>query len=178
MRFEPTVLGGAFVIDSERLADERGFFARTFCQREFEQHGLNPCVAQCSVSFNHKRGTLRGMHYQAAPREEAKLVRCTRGAIYDVIIDLRPQSPTFRRWIGVELSAANGRALYVPEGFAHGYLTLHDHSEVFYQVSESYSPDCERGLCFNDPAFAIKWPFEPVLISDKDRNHPLYLYRA
>ena len=172
MKFSPTSLEGAWVIDLERIEDDRGFFARAWCQREFAEHGLNAQVVQCNVSFNHARGTLRGMHYQVAPHREVKLVRCTRGKIYDVIVDLRPDSPTYKGWLGVELTAENRRMLYVPEGFAHGYQTLEDASEVFYQVSEFYQPGSEGGLRWNDVAFGIDWPLEPTVMSDKDRSHP------
>jgi dTDP-4-dehydrorhamnose 3,5-epimerase len=172
MKFLETEFSGAFVIRPEPTADSRGFFARVFCQREFEAHGLNPNFVQCNISFNHEKGTLRGMHYQVAPHREAKLVRCTSGAIFDVIVDLRSDSPTFRRWLGVELSAEQQTMLYVPEGFGHGYLTLTDDTEVFYQVSEFYAPSCERGVRWNDPAFVIRWPAPPRVISDKDTGHP------
>lgn len=174
MKFTETPLAGAFLIEPEPRADARGFFARIFCRGEFEKLGLDSSVTQCNISFNPHKGTLRGMHYQLPPRQEVKLVRCTLGAVFDAIVDLRPGSPSFLRWFGVELSASNHRMLYVPRGFAHGYLTLCRDSEVFYQVSEFYSPDCERGLRFDDPAFAIVWPFAPVVVSDKDRSHPLY----
>jgi len=170
--FIETKLKGAFIIEPERLEDERGFFARTWCQREFAAHGLNPRLVQCNISFNKKKGTLRGMHYQVAPYEEAKLVRCTMGAIYDVIIDLRPDSPTFRQWITVELTAKNRRMLYIPEGFAHGFQTLVDSTEVFYQMSEFYHPECARGIRWDDPVFGIEWPPERErLISLKDQNY-------
>jgi dTDP-4-dehydrorhamnose 3,5-epimerase len=172
MIFTETKLKGAFILELERLEDERGFFARAWCQREFVNHGLTPQLVQCSVSFNHKRGTLRGMHYQIAPHEEARLVRCTRGAIYDVIIDLRPDSPTFAHWLAVELSEENRRMLYVPEKFANGFQTLRDDSEIFYQMSEFYAPECARGIRWNDPAFAIKWPEGHGVLSDRDRNYP------
>ncbi|HEV2707722.1 MAG TPA: dTDP-4-dehydrorhamnose 3,5-epimerase [Pyrinomonadaceae bacterium] len=172
MKFEETTLAGAYVVEMERLADERGFFARTFCRDEFAARGLDARVAQCSASFNQRRGTLRGMHYQAAPYTEAKLVRCTMGAIYDVIVDLRTESPTFKRWFGLELSAANRRALYIPEGLAHGFLTLADESEVFYQISEFYHPECSRGVRWDDETFGIEWPFEPRVISERDRAFP------
>jgi len=175
MIFKETRLKGAFIIELEQLKDERGFFARAWCQKEFEAHGLTPRLVQCNISFNKRRGTLRGMHYQAAPYEEAKLVRCTRGAVYDVIIDLRPDSPTYKQWIGVELTADNRRMLYVPEGFAHGYQTLTDNAEVFYQVSQFYSPESERGVRWNDPAFGIEWPEADVrIISAKDQSWPDY----
>jgi dTDP-4-dehydrorhamnose 3,5-epimerase len=169
MKFIKTELVGACIIDIERLEDERGFFARSWCEREFRDHGLNPGLAQCSISFNRQRGTLRGMHYQIAPDAEAKIVRCTAGSIYDVIIDLRRESPTFTRWVGVELSAENRRMLYVPEGFAHGFQTLADNSEVFYQISQFYAPASARGVRWNDPQFGITWPLEITAMSDKDR---------
>ena len=171
MIFKETKLKGAYVIELEPLQDERGFFARSFCKREFEQHGLNPAIAQCNISYNKKKSALRGMHYQVAPYEEAKLVRCIRGAIYDVIIDLRPESLTFKQWIAVELTAENRKMLYIPEGFAHGFLTLEDDTEVFYQMSESYHPECARGVRWDDPAFQIKWPMDKVILSDKDRAY-------
>jgi len=169
--FAETKLEGAFVIEPERLGDERGFFARTWCRREFEAHGLNPRLVQCNVSFNRKKGTLRGMHYQAAPHEEAKLVRCTMGAIYDVIIDLRPDSPTFRQWTAVELTEDNRCMLYVPEGFAHGFQTLENDTEVLYQMSEFYHPESARGVRWDDPAFGIEWPIEQLTISSRDRSY-------
>jgi dTDP-4-dehydrorhamnose 3,5-epimerase len=175
MIFTPTKLSGAYVIDLEKREDERGFFARAWCRHEFEEHGLDARLVQCNVSFNHAKGTLRGMHMQQAPHGEAKLVRCTRGAIYDVIIDLRPESPTHRRWLGLELSQENRTMLYVPEGFAHGYQTLSDGAETFYQVSEYYTPGAERGVRWDDPAFAIDWPPEERrVISEKDASWPLY----
>ncbi|HZJ08674.1 MAG TPA: dTDP-4-dehydrorhamnose 3,5-epimerase family protein, partial [Trueperaceae bacterium] len=160
MIFQPTPLTGAYVIELEERSDARGFFARTFCAREFEEHGLKPTVAQANVSFNHLAGTLRGMHYQVPPAAETKLVRCTRGAIHDVIIDLRPESPSYLRHFGVDLSEDNRKALYVPEMFAHGYLTLTDGAEVIYQVGEFYTPGFERGIRHDDPRFAIEWPHE------------------
>lgn len=172
MIFRATRLAGAYVIEPERIEDERGFFARTFCAREFQAHGLNTHFAQCSTSFNKAKGTLRGMHYQAAPHQEAKLIRCTRGSIFDVIIDLRPQTPTFKQHVSVELSAANRIMLYVPEGFAHGFQTLEDDSEVFYQISEFFAPDCARGVRWNDPAFGIQWPEAVRTISRRDRQYP------
>lgn len=175
MKFSETALKGAFIIEPERIEDERGFFARTFCRREFEARGLNPDLVQCSISFNHQRATLRGMHYQSAPHGEAKLVRCTRGAIYDVIIDLRPQSPTFRRWVAVDISAENHLMVYVPEGFAHGFQTLQDETEVSYHISEFYSPERARGVRWNDPAFAIGWPIADPVISVRDQTHPEFI---
>lgn len=174
MIFSPTPLAGAHVVELEQRDDDRGFFARVFCQEEFEVHGLNPNIAQCSISFNRRRGTLRGMHYQAAPYAEAKLVRCTQGAIWDVIVDLRPDSPSFKRWHGVELSAANRRALYVPEGLAQGFVTLADNSEVFYVMSQSYRPDAARGVRWDDPAFGITWPIADPHLSERDRDLPRF----
>jgi dTDP-4-dehydrorhamnose 3,5-epimerase len=168
--FHETTLPGVFMIELECHHDERGFFARTWCPREFEEHGLNPRLAQCSVSFNTKKGTLRGMHYQAAPFEEAKLVRCSRGAIFDVAVDLRPRSTTFLQWVGVELSADNGRMLYIPEGCAHGFQTLEGQSEVIYWISESYHPESQRGVRWDDPAISIAWPLPDPCMSDRDRS--------
>jgi len=169
--FVETALRGAFVIELEPLEDSRGFFARTWCEREMRQQGMETRLVQCSISFNVTRGTLRGMHYQAAPCEETKIVRCTRGSIHDVIVDLQQGSPTFKRHIAVTLSAANHKMLYIPKNFAHGFLTLEDATEVFYQMSEFYSPEHARGVRWNDPAFGIDWPFPPSVISDRDRNY-------
>lgn len=170
MIFTPTKLDGAFVIDLELREDDRGFFARTFCMREFEEHGLESMTAQCNLSFNHKAGTVRGMHYQLPPASEAKLVRCLKGAIHDVIIDLRPESPSYLQWFGVRLDDENRRALYVPPLFAHGYQALTDGAEVSYQVSEFYAPGQERGLRYDDPRFGIDWPLEVTVISEKDAS--------
>lgn len=175
MKFTETPLAGAFVIEIERIEDDRGFFGRSFCQNEFNAHGLAPVVAQCNVSWNRRRGTLRGLHYQAVPHEEAKLVRCTRGAVWDVIVDLRPVSPTYLRWHAVELSADSRTALYVPAGFAHGFQTLADDSEVLYQMSESYYADLARGLRWNDPALDIEWPLGSPILSERDRSYPLLI---
>jgi dTDP-4-dehydrorhamnose 3,5-epimerase len=172
VRFVPTPLAGAFVIELDMLEDERGQFARTFDVEEFERHGLDPTVVQCNTSFNTKAGTLRGMHYQAEPDGEAKLVRCTRGAIFDVIVDLRPGSDTQRKWFGAELTADNRRMLYVPVGFAHGFQTLVDESEVHYQMSHHYVPGQARGVRFDDPAFGIEWPRPDPIVSDRDRQFP------
>jgi dTDP-4-dehydrorhamnose 3,5-epimerase len=172
MIFQKTKLEGAWIVDLNRLEDERGFFARSFCQREFTEHGMNPRIAQGNVSYNRKKGTLRGMHLQVSPFQEAKLVQCTQGAVYDVIIDLRPGSPTFGEHLGVVLSAAEYRMLYIPEGFAHGFLTLEDHANVFYLMSEFYAPECARGFRWNDTAFKIAWPEMPELISDRDAGYP------
>lgn len=168
MIFTPTPLKDAYLIDLELQADDRGAFARTFCAKDFAAHGLKPTVAQCNLSFNHKAGTLRGMHYQLPPAAETKLVRCTKGAIYDVILDMRPDSPTYLQHFGVELTADNRRALYVPELFAHGYQALTDGAEVVYQVGEFYTPGYERGLRYDDPAFGIVWPLPVTVISAKD----------
>jgi len=173
MKFIETRLKGAFIIEPERLEDERGFFARTFCQKEFEAHSLNPRMVQCNISYNKHKGTLRGMHYQAAPMAEAKLVRCTRGAIYDVIIDLRPESPTYCQWLAEELNAENSKMIYIPEGFAHGFQTIEGDTEVFYQMSEFYSPEHARGVRWDDPVFGIEWPLKAKIISEKDTNYPL-----
>jgi len=170
--FTETKLAGAFLIELERRTDRRGFFARTFCQKEFEAYGLNTQVVQCNVSFNRRKGTLRGMHYQAAPFAEAKLVRCTSGSIHDVIIDLRPASPTFKQYFAVELSAENRRMLYIPEAFAHGFQTLQDDTEVFYQMAQPYSAEHARGVRWNDPAFGIEWPEGERIIIDRDQNYP------
>ena len=172
MIFWETKLPGAFVIDQERRDDERGFFARTFCREEFVARGLNPNVAQCNVSFNKHKGTLRGMHYQVPPSAEAKLIRCTAGAIFDVIIDLRESSATFRQHVAVELSAGTGKMLYVPEGFAHGFQTLVDDTEVSYQMSHAYAPESARGVRWDDPAFGIEWPAAERILHERDRNYP------
>lgn len=174
MRFTGTPLAGAMIVDLEPRVDHRGFFSRTFCAREFEEQGLKATVAQANTSFNHARGTLRGMHYQIPPAAETKLVRCTRGAIWDVIIDMRPDSPTYRQHFGIELSADNHRALYVPEMFAHGYQTLADDTEVTYQVGEFYTPGYERGLRHDDPAFGIRWPIPVTQITEKDASWALF----
>ncbi|MCA9909629.1 MAG: dTDP-4-dehydrorhamnose 3,5-epimerase [Anaerolineae bacterium] len=168
MQFKATPLAGAFIVELELRSDDRGFFARAFCAREFEEQGLKPAVAQCNLAFNYKRGTLRGMHYQLAPAAETKLVRCFRGAIYDVIVDLRPDSPTYLQHFGIELSADNRLALYIPEMFAHGYQTLTDECELLYQVSEFYTPGYEAGVRYDDPTFNIQWPIPVEVISDKD----------
>jgi len=169
--FRETELPGAFVIELQRYEDERGFFARSWCPKEFEAHGLNPRTVQCNVSFNKVKGTLRGMHYQVAPCAEAKLVRCTRGTIYDVIIDLRHGSATYKQHVSEVLSSDNYKALFVPEGLAHGFQILEDNSEVLYQMSEFYSPEDQRGLRYNDPAFKINWPIDVTMISDRDRKY-------
>ena len=170
MIFTEAMLKGAFVIDIERREDSRGFFARGFCQHEFEAHRLKPTIAQGNIAFNHKKGTLRGMHFQFPPAAETKLVRCTRGAILDIIVDLRPESPTYLQHVAVELNEDNGRALYVPERFAHGYQVLRDKTETSYQVGEFYNPGCEGGLLHNDSRLGLRWPLPVEEISDKDRH--------
>lgn len=170
MRFEPTRIPGVFELIPDRREDERGWFARAWCAREFEERGLSPRLAQFNVSYNRKRGTLRGMHYQAEPHEETKVIRVTRGAIYDVAVDLRRNSPTYRQWQAFELSAGNGRMVYLPEGIAHGFLTLSDDTELLYLMSQCYCADSARGVRWNDPAFGIQWPHEPVVISERDRT--------
>ena len=172
MIFTETKLPGAYVIEVEKREDQRGFFGRTFCREEFEAHGLNSQVVQCNTSFNKRKGTLRGMHFQAVPFAEAKLVRCTSGSIYDVIIDLRPASRTFKQHFAVELSAANQRMLYIPENMAHGFQTLEDDTEVFYQMSQMFSAEHARGIRWNDPAFGIEWPADERIITERDRNYP------
>ncbi|MDD9940185.1 MAG: dTDP-4-dehydrorhamnose 3,5-epimerase [Myxococcales bacterium] len=172
MKLTPTPLKDAYVIDLEPISDDRGFFARAFCAREFEQHGLKPVIAQMNVSFNHKRGTIRGLHYQLPPAGETKFLRCTSGAVYDVIIDMRPDSPSYLQHYGIELSAENRRAIYVPEMFAHGYLSLTDGAEVMYPAGEFYSPGHERGIRHDDPYFDIQWPCPVAVISNKDASWP------
>jgi dTDP-4-dehydrorhamnose 3,5-epimerase len=173
MRFTETKVAGAFLIEPEPVADERGFFARVWCRDELRDHGLTSELAQCSISFSHRKGTLRGLHYQVAPHQEVKLVRCTQGAIWDVALDLRPDSPTYRAWYGAELSAANRAMLYIPEGCAHGQLTLTDDAEVLYYISAPYAPQAARGVRYDDPAFGIEWPGEVVVINQRDRDYPL-----
>jgi len=173
MKFTATDITGVAIIDLELRSDDRGFFARSFCQDEFTDHGLLPMVAQCNISHNHRAGTLRGMHYQLEPATEAKLVRCISGAIIDQIVDLRPESPTYLEHVSVELSASNRRSLYVPPMFGHGYQTLVDDAEVLYQVSERYTPGQERGLRYNDPALGLHWPLDVTAISEKDNSWPL-----
>jgi dTDP-4-dehydrorhamnose 3,5-epimerase len=175
MIFRETPLAGAFVLEPELVQDERGFFARTWSRDEFVARGLDPEIAQCSVSYNHRRGTLRGLHFQAAPHEEVKLVRCIRGALWDVIVDVRPGSPTRGRFFGLVLSAAARNALYIPKGMAHGFVTLEDETEVFYQISAPYSPEHARGYRWDDPTFAIPWPEPVAVISERDRNLPFFL---
>jgi len=172
MTFTETGLSGLVLIELEPVSDERGSFARTFDSAEWEARKMPSAVVQCSLSRNRRKGTLRGMHYQAEPHSETKLVRCSRGAVYDVAVDLRPGSPTFRLWFGEELSEANGRMLHIPAGFAHGFLTLADESEVVYQMADAYVATSARGVRFDDPAFAIEWPAVPLVISDRDRAYP------
>jgi dTDP-4-dehydrorhamnose 3,5-epimerase len=168
--FTETKLGGAFILDLQRREDDRGFFARTFCQHEFEEHGLKPVIAQANIAFNRYKGTLRGMHFQYPPAAETKLVRATRGAILDIIVDLRPESPTYLEHVAVELSADNHRALFVPERFAHGYQVLEDDTETSYQVGEFYAPDVEGGLLYNDPRLGLEWPLPVAEMSEKDQQ--------
>ena len=172
MKFTPLGLEGIVLVEPEPQRDERGSFARTYCRREFEEHGLDPSLAQCSISFNIRAGTLRGLHWQQAPHGEHKLVRCTRGAIFDVAVDVRKDAPTYCRWVSAELNAENGHALYLSPGFAHGFLTLRDESEVLYHISEFFHPESARGARCNDPAFGILWPGTPLIISERDRAYP------
>ena len=172
MIFTETELKGSYVIDIERFEDERGFFSRSWCKEEFKKHGLNDHLVQCNISFNKKAGTLRGMHFQIPPHEEAKLVRCTMGAIYDVIIDLRKDSPSYKKNFGVTMTSENRKMLYVPEGFAHGFLTIEEETEVFYQMSEFYAPEYARGYRWNDPAFDINWLHTVSVISERDLSYP------
>jgi dTDP-4-dehydrorhamnose 3,5-epimerase len=178
MTFRGTEIEGVWVVEPERHEDERGFFARTWDAQEFAERGLNARLVQCSVSYNRARGTLRGMHYQVPPHEEAKLVRCTAGAIYDVAVDLRPGSSTLCAWFGVELSAENRFALYVPEGCGHGFLTLTDDAEVAYLISEAHAPDAARGVRYDDPAFGIRWPAPVVTVNERDRTYPDFVTRG
>ncbi len=174
MIFTRTALAGATIVDIERREDARGHFARTYCEREFAANGLPTRMVQTNMSLTRRAGTLRGMHYQVEPHGEGKLVRCVRGAIWDAIVDIRPESPTYCRWVGVELSEANGRMLLVPKGFAHGFVTLTDDAAVTYQVSEFYTPESERGARHDDPAFGIEWPVPVLDMSDKDRSWPAF----
>lgn len=174
MTFTKGDIAGSYVIDLQKHGDDRGFFARVFCQDEFADHGLPRDMVQMNLSYSAMKGTVRGLHYQVAPHEEAKYIRCTRGAVYDVTVDVRPSSPTFKQWMGVELTQENYRMVYVPEGCAHGYLTLVDDSEVNYQVSAFYAPEAERGLRYDDPAIAIEWPTDVRVVSEKDRSWPAF----
>lgn len=173
MIVEPLALAGVFLVRPRRHADQRGFFARTYCRQIFQDHGLEDCAVQCSISVNIACGTLRGLHYQRQPHSETKLVRCARGAVYDVVLDIQPRSPTFGQWCGIELSEENGHALYIPHGFAHGFLTLHNNVEVHYQMAEAYAPGFAAGVRWNDPSLAIEWPLAPTVINDRDRELPL-----
>ena len=177
MKFSHLSLEGAYAIDLEPKEDERGFFARSFCEEEFSKWGLKGKYPQCNVSFNRKKGTLRGIHYSVPPFSEAKLVRCTQGMVYDLLLDLRSDSPTFLRWTSLEISSKNRKMVYVPEGVAHGFLTLEDDSELFYQMSAPFHSSYARGVRWNDPQFTIKWPMDPTVISENDRNFPNYSYR-
>jgi dTDP-4-dehydrorhamnose 3,5-epimerase len=174
MIFTETSVQGCFIIEPDRFDDDRGYFSKIWDVKEFRDRGLSTDFAQFNLAFNHKAGTLRGMHFQAPPHEEVKLVRCTRGVVYDVIVDLRPASPTYLKWSGVELSGDNYRTYYVPRGCAHGYVTLTDHAEVTYNVSAHYAPSAARGVRWNDPAFAIQWPMQPKVINPRDANYPDY----
>ena len=173
MIFTESPLAGAYVVDLEPLRDERGFFARSYCAEEFAAQGLGPELRQCSVSYNARKGTLRGLHYQCAPHEEHKLVRCTAGAVFDVIVDIRASSSTYRRWFGADLTVENRRSLFIPPGFAHGFVSLTDDAEVYYMISVAHAPQFSRGLRWNDPAFAIAWPLAPVVMSARDAAYPL-----
>jgi len=175
MKFISIPLEGAYLIELEPVFDERGFFARTWCREEFLAHGLNPNFTQCSISFNKRRGTLRGLHYQDEPYQEAKLVRCSSGAICDVIVDLRPASPSYAKWFAVELTAANRKMIYAPEGFAHGFQTLADDAEVLYHITESYQPQYARGVRWDDPLFRVEWPNRDPIISPRDKSFPDYV---
>ena len=175
MKFIEAILKDVYIIEIDKIEDERGFFARSFCKNEMEIRGLNTNIVQTNIAFNPFKGTLRGMHFQKAPHEETKFVRCTKGSIYDVVIDLRPESKTFKKWMGIELNEENHKTLYVPKGFAHGYLTLSDNSEISYMVTEYYNSFYERGVRWNDHAFEIQWPGEITVISQKDSNHPDFI---
>jgi dTDP-4-dehydrorhamnose 3,5-epimerase len=172
MIFTELPLKGAFLIEPERLEDNRGFFARTFCADEFTAHGLVKIFVQCNISYNRRRGSLRGLHYQAPPHEEARLVRCTAGSAFDVIVDIRPGSPTLAQWFGVQLSAENRKMVYIPEGFAHGFQTLADHTELFYQMSAPHVRSAARGIRWDDRAIGIRWPITPVALSERDQSYP------
>ena len=172
MIFTQSKLHGVFILEPERIEDERGFFARAWCQTEFAEHGIKAPPVQCNISFNKRKGTLRGMHYQRAPHEETKIVRCTMGSLYDVAVDVRPDSPTFKQWVGETLSATNRGMMIIPPGCAHGFLTLADNTEASYQMSAYYAPKHAAGVRWNDPAFGIRWPSDVVVIVDRDRNYP------
>lgn len=174
MIFAETKISGAYLIDIKRITDDRGFFGRAFCRREMKEFGLNDIIAQTNLSSNPKKGTLRGLHYQGPPGEESKLVRCTRGSLFDVVVDVREDSPTYCKWFGAVLTADSFQMMYVPEGCAHGFLTLEDNTDIMYEVSQFYTPDAEKGILWNDPFFAIEWPIIPAVISEKDKNQPLF----
>ena len=173
MIFTETILPGAYVIEPQKLSDDRGYFARIWCDDELGRHGLKGSVVQSNVGYNHSKGTLRGLHFQKAPHAEVKVLRCTRGAIFDAIVDLRPESPTYKKWFGVELTPENSKMIYVPEGFAQGYITLADHTEINYHTSQVFSPESAFGVRFDDPAFGIQWPIAATIISQQDRSWPL-----
>ena len=173
MIFSETALSGAYIIEPEKINDQRGSFARVWCRRELEQHGLKGDLAQSNIGFSYRKGTLRGLHFQRAPHREVKIVRCTRGSMFDVIVDLRPESPTYQRWFGVELNDENRRMIYVPEGFAQGYMTLADNTEMNYHTSEFYSAEAASGVRYDDPVIGIRWPLAVTVISEQDRNWPL-----
>jgi dTDP-4-dehydrorhamnose 3,5-epimerase len=172
VKFTETSLEGAYIIEIDPIEDDRGFFARTWCHHEFEEQGLNTKIAQCSTSFNSRKGTLRGMHYQDKPFQETKVVRCIMGAVYDVIVDLRVESPTYLKWISIELTAINRKMVYIPVGFAHGFQSLEDNTEVFYQISEFFKPELSRGIRWNDQAFGFTWPIQQCIMSERDKNFP------
>jgi len=174
MKFVKTPLQGVFILELEKIEDDRGFFARSFCQEEFTSHNLDPVIKQCNISYNKHKGTIRGMHFQRAPYQEAKVVSCISGSIYDVIIDLRKDSPTYCQWYGIELKANEYKSLYIPEGFAHGFQTLEPETLIHYQISEFYKPDYAEGVRWNDPVFNIQWPVKITSISEKDKNYPDY----
>jgi dTDP-4-dehydrorhamnose 3,5-epimerase len=178
MIFHETPLAGAYVIEPKRITDDRGFFARLWCKNELKEHGLNTTIAQTNIGVSTKKGTLRGLHFQVAPHAEVKIVRCPRGAIYDMIVDLRPTSATFKKWFGVELTESNNKAIYVPEGFAQGYITLEDDTEIYYHTTECFAPGSASGVRYNDPAFGITWPLDPQVISKQDADWPDYLPRS
>ena len=172
MKFEPIPLPGAWAISLEPHEDDRGYYARSYCRRELEAHGIDPTMVQMNTVFSKSAGTLRGMHYQTDPRAETKLVRCIRGALYDVMVDMRPDSPTYLQYFGIELSAENRQMVYVPGNFAHGFLSMEDNTEACYMVGEYYAPDCERGFCHDDPAIGIQWPIPAAVLSEKDKSWP------
>lgn len=172
MKFTEAPIKGVFVVELEKRGDDRGFFARIFCVDEFSKHGMNPTIAQINMSECVYKGTVRGLHYQTSEAAEAKFIRCIKGSVFDVCVDVRPESPTYKKWFGVELSAQNLKAAYIPEGFAHGYVSLEDHSQVIYSASRVYTPGSEKGIRYNDQAIGIQWPIEPTIVSDKDKSWP------